>query len=152
MFFRPKTWAWIAAAALAMLAIVYIDVQSRARAAYLEGEKYMDWNAHPEKKRAFYDEKFERDKAALARELERKKITPDDFNEKLASLQFDRQYALSESSLKYAYQWYKDTYELFSPPESKWVRLAREKAPVALNLWKQELNAQKIPFDDHMFD
>ena len=59
---------------------------------------------------------------------------------------------MKESSLKYAYQWYKDTYELFSPPESKWVKFAREKAPQALELWKQELREKKIPFEDYMFE
>jgi hypothetical protein len=41
---------------------------------------------------------------------------------------------------------------LFSPPESRWVRMAREKAPIALNLWKQELHAQNIPYEDQNFD
>jgi hypothetical protein len=67
-------------------------------------------------------------------------------------LQFDNDFVLQESSLKYAYQWYKDTYELFSPPESKWVKQAREKAPKALELWKEELRQQKIPFEDYMFE
>ncbi len=70
----------------------------------------------------------------------------------IESASFDRDYALSESSLKYAYQWYKDTYELFSPPQSKWVKMARVKAPEALELWKQELRDQKIPFEDTMFE
>lgn len=152
MFFKSKLWVWLIAGAFSVLAIVYIDVQSRAKTAYLEAEKYMDWNAHPEKKKAYYDTRFDREKADLARDLEQKKISQESFNEKLNAAQFDHDYALSESSLKYATQWYKDTYELFSPPESKWVKMAREKAPIALNLWKEELRAQKIPFDDHKFD
>jgi hypothetical protein len=143
---------WVAAGALAVLAIVYIDVQLRARSAYLEGEKYMDWYAHPEKKKAFYDDKLADGQKQLMREHDRKRLSDDDFSEKMSALQFDHDYALNESSLKYAYQWYKDAYELFSPPESRWVRLARAKAPVALSLWKQELHAQNIPFEDRNFD
>jgi hypothetical protein len=133
------------AGAAAVLAIVYVDVQLRARSAYLEAEKYMDWYAHPDKKKAFYDQRLAAGKAAL-------NPAAADYADKVSALQFDHDYALSESSLKYAYQWYKDTYELFSPPESRWVRMAREKAPVALNLWKQELHAQNIPFEDQNFD
>ena len=33
-----------------------------------------------------------------------------------------------------------------------WVREARQKAPETLELWKQELRAQKIPFEDTMFE
>ena len=67
-------------------------------------------------------------------------------------LEFDKDFQLEESSLKYAYQWFKDTHELFSPPESKWVRMAREKASQALELWKEELRKNKIPFEDYMFE
>lgn len=67
-------------------------------------------------------------------------------------MEFDRELELQESSIKYAYQWYKDTYELFSPPESRWVRRAREKAPIALNLWKKELEQMKIPTTSLMLE
>jgi len=133
----------VLAGALGVYGLVYLDVVSRARASYEEGEKYMDWYRHPEKKKEFFDQRFEADKA---------KLTEPDLKEKLDALAFDRDYALSESSLKYAYQWYKDTYELFSPPESKWVKMARVKAPETLELWKQELREQKIPFEDTTFD
>src|SRR5689334_7373465 len=112
----------------------------------------MDWNAHPEKKKAFFDEKFNLEKTRLDEALAKKKVSDGEYKQNLETLEFDRNFALEESSLKYAYQWYKDTYELFSPPESKWVKMAREKAPQALELWKKELTAKKIPFEDYMVE
>lgn len=126
--------------------LIYRDVVSRAKEAYLEGEKYMEWHRQPELKKEFFNNKFEQEKAALGAP------GSPEYAEKLEELEFDRDYALGESSLKYAYQWYKDTYELFSPPESKWVQMARVKAPEVLELWKQELREQKVPFEDATFD
>ncbi len=137
---------------LGVYALIYRDVVSRAKESYLQGETYMEWNARPEKKTAFFEAKFEEGKSKLDKLLAARKISDDEHKRKLESLEFDKKFALEDSSLKYAYQWYKDTYELFSPPESKWVRLAREKAPQALDLWKTELTDKKIPFEDTMFE
>ena len=95
---------------------------------------------------------YEADKKELDRLLAQKNFSDDIYRQKLETLQFDKQVLMDESSLKYAYQWYKDTFELFSPPESKWVKMARAKAPEALALWKQVLRDQKIPFEDTMFE
>ena len=122
--------------AMGVYGFIYVDVVSRAKASYLEGEKYMEWHRHPEKKKEFFDKRYEEEKDKVGAEV----------------AAFDRDYALSESSLKYAYQYYKDTYELFHPPESKWTSMARVKAAETLELWKQELREQKIPFDDTTFD
>ena len=43
-------------------------------------------------------------------------------NERRELARFDRDYRISESSLKYAFIWFQSAVELFSPPESKWVR------------------------------
>ena len=132
--------------------LIYMDVVSRAHESYTEAEKYMAWNEHPDYKKKFFEEKFMIDKSKLDDQLSSQKLSEEDYRSKLDALEFDRDYSLGESSLKYAYQWYKDTYELFSPPESKWVKLAREKAPRSLELWKAELRLQKIPFEDYMFE
>ena len=151
-----KRWAqnsaFIFLGIIGVYALVYWDVTTRAKEAYMEGEKYMAWNQHPEQKQKFFEDRFSQEKAKLEKQLSDKKISEEDMRKKLDTLEFDRDYALNESSLKYAYQWYKDTYELFSPPESKWVKLAREKAPQALEAWKQELRAQNVPFEDYMFE
>jgi hypothetical protein len=142
----------IVLATLGVYGIVYVDVVSRAKESYQEAEKYMDWYHNPQKKTDFYEKKFLSDKAKLDEELAKKKLSDEEYKEKISALEFDKEYTLSESSLKYAYQWYKDTYELFSPPESKWVKMARAKSPEVLELWKQELREQKVPFEDTMFD
>jgi hypothetical protein len=54
------------------------------------------------------------------------------------------------TSPKEAYAWYETAAKLFTPPESRWSRLAREKMPSARERWKAELAAKHIPFDDAM--
>ena len=98
---------------------VYWDVVSRARESYQEAEKYMLWAQNPDKKKEFYENDFRVKKEELDKERSKKKLAEEDYRRKLDALEFDKQYAIEESSLKYAYQWYKDTAELFSPPESR---------------------------------
>lgn len=142
----------ILVAVLGVYALIYRDVVSRAKESFQQGETYMDWNAHPEKKAAFFEAKLDAAKSNLDKAWAARKISEEEHKRKLESLEFDKKFALEESSLKYAYQWYKDTFELFSPPESKWVRLSRVKAPLALEMWKQELTEKNIPFEDTMFE
>ncbi len=149
---------WFRAAALtgfcvaAVYALIYVDVTMRARSAYLEGEKYWQWYENPQSKKAALDAEFEKGKTALDARLAKGKITKDEYEKALGIAQVNRDERLSESSIKYAYIWYQTTVELFSPPESKWVRLAREKMPKAKELWKAELRAKKIPFEDYMLE
>lgn len=56
------------------------------------------------------------------------------------------------ASPKDAYAWYQTAAELFTPPESKWSRLARQKMPQAKERWKAELRSKGIPFEDYMID
>jgi hypothetical protein len=156
-----KTWfkkTWVQNSGLVLIGAVLVyglvlrDVVSRAKEAYMEAEKYMDWHAHPEKKEAFATAQMEKQKLVLEADLKKNAITPDQYRQKMDLLEFDRKFLVGESSLKYAYQWYKDTHELFSPPESSWVKMARAKAPQALELWKQELREKKIPFEDYMVE
>jgi hypothetical protein len=129
-------------------AAVYVDLVLRARTAYLEGEKYMEWAAKPElKKAALEAELAEREKALRA-----EKLTAAELEQRLALARFEHEERVKESSYKYAYVWYQTAVELFSPPDSKWVRLAREKLPVAKELWKKELDAAKIPYKDYMLE
>jgi hypothetical protein len=154
-WFRKK-WARNSALVLGTIAVlygmVYVDVVSRAREAYMEGEKYMRWNEHPDEKKAELDALYEKSKANLDKDLAKKKIKKDEYDRQVEILQFDRERNLEESSLKYAYVWYKTAYELFSPPESKWVKLSRQKAPIAKEKWKEELRAKKIPFEEYMLE
>lgn len=138
--------------AIAVYGLVYRDVVSRARESFQEAEKYMAWHRDPELKKRHFEDQFEKDKAALDKQLAAGALSENEYRQQLDAIEFDRDFHLSESSLKYAYQWYKDTFELFSPPESRWVREARAKAPEALDLWKNELRDQNIPFEETMFE
>lgn len=49
----------------------------------------------------------------------------------------------AENPAKYAYIWYRTAAESFSPPETRWTRLARKKAPDALALWNAGLAGER---------
>ncbi len=147
-----KNSLWIAGTILVLYAMVYVDVVLRAKDAYREGEKYWRWHEHPEEKSSTIDAEFNKEKLALDEKLSRNKLTKDEHERQLEIAKFDRDRNLEESSIKYAYVWYKTAFELFSPPESKWVRLSREKAPLAREKWKDELRSKKIPFEEYMLD
>ena len=134
--------------AVCAAALMVGDILIRARHAFLQGERYMAWATDPAGKAKFFDDKYQRDKAALDAKRKKENLTEADYQQRLESLGSERDFAIQESSLKYAYQWYKDTYQLFSPPESRWSREARRKAPEALELWKQELRNRGVSFDD----
>lgn len=142
----------IAGTIAAIYGMIYVDVVLRARSAYMEAEKFMRWHQHPEQKSAELNARFDEEKRRLDRRLEDKKVSADEHARQLEVLEFDRRRNLEESSVKYAYVWYKTAYELFSPPESKWVRLSREKAPAAREEWKKELRSKNIPFEEYMLD
>jgi hypothetical protein len=151
-----KRWARIAALAALCVGLVYAciycDVVLRARSAYLQGEKYRSWYENPALKKQALDARFAAEKAALDKKHAAKKIADDEYQRQLEIAQFTRDRELEESSIKYAYIWYQTAVELFSPPESKWVKLSREKMPQAKELWKQELRAKNIPFEDYMLE
>ncbi len=147
-----KNALWIASTIAILYGMVYVDVILRARESYMEGEKYWRWSEHPEEKSAALEQEFNKEKAGLDEKLAKNKLTKDEYDRRLEIAQFDRDRSLDESSIKYAYVWYKTAYELFSPPESKWVRLSREKAPLAKEKWREELRARKIPFEEYMLD
>jgi hypothetical protein len=153
---KTRRWksvaAWTLVVAASVYTLIYCDVVSRAKESYLKGETYMDWAAHPDVKKAALEAQFSVDKSHLEKKRATKTISDEEFQRRLDALSFDLEQSLQESSVKYAYQWYKDTFELFSPPESKWVRMARTKAPVAVALWKKELDEKKIPYDDTMVE
>ncbi|MFH1368726.1 MAG: hypothetical protein ABII64_06345 [Elusimicrobiota bacterium] len=142
----------VAACICAVYLMVYVDVILRARSAYLEGEKYWAWNENPKLKADALEKEFQKDKLSLDKKLEKLKITQDEYNKQYEIMKFRRDERISESSIKYAYIWYQTTVELFSPPESKWVKQAREKMPKAKDLWKKELKDKKIPFEDYMLE
>jgi len=138
--------------ALAVYGLVYADLCLRARTGYLEGEKYMEWHRRPELKKAHFDARFDREKKLLDEKLSAGELSKIEYEQQLELEKFRRNEWVAESSLKYSYHWYKTVVELFSPPESRWVRLSREKMAAAKELWKAELDAKKIPYEEYMLE
>ncbi len=141
-----------AAVFLIVLGLVYVDLHLRARGAYLEGEKYSEWHRSPEKKKAHFDAMLRKEKRVLDAERDAGRLAEVEYKQKLELEEFRRDDAIAESSLKYAYHWYKTAVELVSPPESRWVRLSREKMATTKTLWKAELDAKKIPYKEYMLE
>lgn len=146
------------AALLAAVLIVAVygmaraDLHLRSRSAYLEGEKWMEWSRKPELKKAHFDSELAAREGELARELAKGKIDSATHARKVELARFERDQAVAESSIKYAYVWYQTAAELFSPPENRWAILARGKMTETRALWKRELDARKIPYQDYMLE
>jgi hypothetical protein len=151
-----QRWHRIALVTSAVIAVfygmVYADVVLRAREAWQEGEKFWRWADHPEERLVYLKQKQNEEQVALDEKLKQGKIVRDDYDRDKELLEFRYTQMAQESCLKYAYVWYQTAAELFSPPESKWVKLARAKMPLAKARWKAELHAKKIPFEDYMID
>ncbi|HAM38207.1 MAG TPA: hypothetical protein DCP53_02240 [Elusimicrobia bacterium] len=65
---------------------------------------------------------------------------------------FEAEKATEKNDWKMAYVWYQTAVEQFSPPNSKWVKMSKEKMPLALEKWKEDLRKKKIPFEDYMLE
>ncbi|OGS40650.1 MAG: hypothetical protein A2506_12465 [Elusimicrobia bacterium RIFOXYD12_FULL_66_9] len=150
------SWRRALLTAAALLAFVYgaayTDLVLRARSAYLEGEKWMEWSRKPELKKAHFDAILAAREKDLTKEREAGRLAPAAFTQKMGLARFERDQALSESSLKYAYVWYQTAAELFTPPESRWVVMSRARMKETRELWKKELDAKKVPYRDYMLD
>jgi hypothetical protein len=133
-------------------AAAYADVVLRARSAYLEGEKWLEWNEHPELKKAHFDAELAERRKLFESERAAGRLSAVEFDKKLGLATFERDQAVAESSLKYAYVWFQTSAELFTPPESRWTARSREKMKTTRELWKRELDAKKIPYQDYMLE
>lgn len=60
--------------------------------------------------------------------------------------------AWTVGNYKDATTWYQTTIELFSPPESKWVKISRAKLPEAKARWRKQLEDQGIKVEDYMLE
>ena len=142
----------VAGCAVAVLGMVYADLWLRARSAYLEGEKYLEWNLRPELKKSHFDAKLAAKEKRLRGLRAKGELTAGELKDRLELARFQRDERVAESSLKYATIWFQTAVELFSPPESKWVVLSRKKRTEAKELWKNELDAKGIPYQDYMLE
>ncbi|MDX6769003.1 MAG: hypothetical protein SF051_05685 [Elusimicrobiota bacterium] len=139
-----------AALAAAVYAMALGDVVLRGRSAYLEGEKWLEWSRRPELKKAHFDAVLAEREKALAKE--KPSLAPEAYEKKLALARFERDQAVAESSLKYAFVWYRTAVELFTPPETRWTRAARERLAETRELWRAELTARGVKVADHMLE
>ena len=137
---------------VAVYAMARVDLILRSRSAYLEGEKWAEWSRKPELKKAHFDAELAAREGELSRELAKGKLDRAEYERKVGLARFERDQAVAESSLKYAYVWYQTAAELFSPPENRWSLMARGKMTQTRALWKKELDAQKIPYQDYMLE
>lgn len=136
----------------AVYGMIYADLVLRARRAYYEGEKYMEWDKNPALKKAHFDAWLSGEEGRLRREAEAGQLTRPELDSRLMLARFERDQRVSESALKYAYAWFQTAVELFSPPESRWVVLSRREMSRAKELWKKELDAKKIPYKDYQLE
>lgn len=132
--------------------MIYWDVVSRARESFKEGEKYWAWHHDPGLKRAFLEKKRDTELRELEKKLSRGAIDKNQYEQEKEIISFSFREAFEESSIKYAYVWYQTAVELFTPPESIWVKRSREKMQIAKEMWKEELRAKNIPFEDYMIE
>ena len=139
-------------AVIFIISAASLDLMFRAKSAYLEGEKYMAWSKDSALKKDFLDKIFSAKLKALEAEKSANRITEDAFEDKKDTLLAEKTFKTGESSAKYAYIWYKTAGTYFSPPVTRWTRLARQKAPEALALWKAELKAGKTEFKDYQIE
>ena len=140
------------AGAAVFYGMVCADVMLRAKEAWFEGEKYWRWSEHPEERAAFLLAQQKVEQSELEKKQAQGKLSQEDFDRDKELLDFRYELMRKESSIKYAYVWYQTAAELFSPPDSKWVKLSRAKMPLAKERWKAELKARNIPFEDYMID
>ena len=153
---KLKPWQKKSFLILTVLAVfygmIYADVVMRARHAWLQGEQFWRWADHPEERAADLQRKQAAELVQLEQKLKDGKEAREDYDRDKELLAFRYEQMRQESCNKYAYVWYQTAVDLFSPPESKWVKLSREKMPLAKERWKAELRAKKIPFEDYMID
>lgn len=147
-----RTLLTILACAAAVYAMAYVDLVLRARSSYLEGMKYLEWEKDPAPKKAYFDAELAKKEEAIKAELAAGKLSAAESDERLELARFERDQRMKESNLKYAYVWFRTAAELFSPPESRWVVLSRQKMVETKEAWKKELDAQHIPYKDYMLE
>ncbi len=99
------------------------EVMRRAKREYLEGEKFLNFYKDPGAKATYYKDK-----------LDKKEIT---------DLEYEM--LMDDNALKNAYIQYKTVVDLFTPPESSWVKKARERLKEVepeYNEWVRQLEGE----------
>jgi hypothetical protein len=103
--------------------MVYMEVNKRAKREYMEGEKFLSFYRDPGLKKQYYDD-----------QLNKKEINEIEYEMKM-----------EDNSLKNAYVEYQTVVDLFTPPESSWVKKSRqrlEEITPEYNAWLKQLQAE----------
>lgn len=144
--------ALAAAGVLAGLAVfVWADLAWRSRAAWLEGEKYLEWHLKPELQRGHWDAWLKAETARLDAEAAAGRISAEERRWRGDLAKAERDERVAESPLKYAVRWFETASELFSPPPSPWSRRARARLSEARALWSAELAASNLKLEDFAY-
>jgi hypothetical protein len=98
------------------------EVVRRAKREYLEGEKFLSFYKNPELKKQYYDEK-----------LRKKEISQEEY-----------EMLMEDNALKNAYVQYQTVIDLFTPPESKWVKLSHERLKEIEPLYNQWVESLRL--------
>jgi hypothetical protein len=112
---------------VATLIIAFImarcEVVRRAEREYKEGEKFYSFYKTPDLKRQYYDD-----------QLRKKSISEAEY-----------EMLMEDNALKNAYVQYQTVVDLFTPPESKWVKMSRDRlneiTPL-YNAWVESLKKE----------
>ncbi|MBP7792155.1 MAG: hypothetical protein KA120_03740 [Candidatus Goldbacteria bacterium] len=101
------------------------EVIKRAKREYLEGEKFMSFYKNPDLKKQYYDEK-----------LKKKEISEPEY-----------EMLMEDNDLKNAYVQYQTVVDLFTPPESKWVKMSRQRLNEITPLYNDWVNKLKAEIE-----
>ncbi|MBA3065187.1 hypothetical protein KJ633_01810 [bacterium] len=110
-----------------------VDVTFRARSAYFEGMKYLEWHKNPAAKKKALDLWLEKSKSKT---LSAPPVEKELLNE---SLQMQYQIKMEDNDAKNAYYWFKTVIECFQPPRSAYVKRAQKQILTAEKLWKESM-------------
>ncbi|MBN2753877.1 MAG: hypothetical protein JXR81_03310 [Candidatus Goldbacteria bacterium] len=108
---------------IAFFVMAPLEVVRRAKREFLEGERHLSFYKNAEAKKQYYDE-----------QLSKKKISEPQYR-----------MLMEDNSLKNAYVQYQTVTDLFTPPESKWVKKSRERLKEIepeYNAWVQQLQKE----------
>lgn len=119
----------IAGLVVASLLIAFLmarfEVERRAKREFNEGEKYLSFYKTPDLKKQYYDEK-----------LRKKEISDPEY-----------EMLMEDSALKNAYVQYQTVVDLFTPPESKWVKMSRERLNEITPIYNEWVESLKKEID-----
>jgi hypothetical protein len=103
--------------------MVRFELVKRAKREYNEGDRYLSFYRSPDLKKQYYDEK-----------LKKKEISETEY-----------EMLMEDNALKNAYVQYNTVIDLFTPPESKWVKLSRQRLSEITpeyNAWVEKLRKE----------